>query len=238
MSTRFQGKTVGEYVMEKPALSRVFEQYGIDYCCGGKRPLEEVCRDNGMDYGQLLKALDAANLPDIAGETLNWQALTVDQMIDHILEAHHRYLYDNMPRLERMVKKVAAVHGENNPKLAELAKVYAALQTDLMMHMAKEENVLFPYARQLAAATEKPRFHCGDIGNPIRVMEAEHDTAGELLAQIRETADDFVPPAWACNTYRAMLDGLAEMEADLHRHIHEENNILFPNLLSITSALG
>lgn len=237
MSALSPGKTIGQYVLEQPALSKVFEKYGIDFCCGGKRPLEDVCREKGLDVAEVFKALgEAASLPET--ENIDWKAATISEMVDHIYNVHHQYLYNEMPRLTRMVEKVARVHGENDSRLGELANVYQQLVSELTMHMMKEENVLFPYCRELETATSSPKFHCGSIGNPIRVMEMEHDQAGELLASMRTLTDGYNPPEWACNTYRAMLDGLKEMEADIHQHIHEENNILFPKAIQKSESLN
>lgn len=230
-------KTVGEYVQEKPALSKVFERYGIDYCCGGKKPLSEACLEKGLVTDEVRLALEQAEVGVLTGEDLDWNTASIAQMTEHIYERHHRYLYDVMPRLSQMANKVARVHVDKDERLLELARTHDALQEELFTHMAKEENVLFPYCNELETAVTMPRFHCGSIRNPIHVMETEHEQAGELLARMRALTDDYTPPEWACNTYRALLDGLAEMEADIHRHIHEENNVLFPKALKIEAAL-
>lgn len=230
-------KTVGAYVKERPALSKVFERYGIDYCCGGKRPLLDVCQEKGVSVDELLRSLEQAAANTLTGEDLDWQTMTLTEMVEHIDERHHRYLYEVMPRLSQMANKVARVHGDKDARLAELASTFDTLQAELNIHMQKEERVLFPYCRQLAKAESIPDFHCGPISNPICVMEMEHDHAGALLVQMRTLSDGYTPPEWACNTYRALLDGLAEMEADIHQHIHEENNILFPQALEIAASL-
>lgn len=230
-------KTVGEYVKAHPALSKVFEKYGIDYCCGGKKPLKQACLEKGVVLDEVVRALKQAEIGTLEGEELNWQEATVTQMTEHLYECHHRYLYNVMPRLSQMADKVASVHGNKDSRLAELARTHDALQEELMTHMAKEEKVLFPYCRELETAEILPQFLCGSIGNPIRVMEIEHAQAGQLLEQMRALTDGYTPPDWACNTYRALLDGLAEMETDIHRHIHEENNVLFPKALQIAAKL-
>jgi regulator of cell morphogenesis and NO signaling len=140
-------------------------------------------------------------------------------------------LYEALPRLEQLANKVASVHGPDDPRLTQARDTLVLLKEDMMSHLAKEENVLFPYCEQLDTAAGMPYFHCGAIANPIRVMEQEHEMAGELLARLRSLTDDYTPPSWACNTYRALLDGLAELEADTHQHIHKENNILFPRAI-------
>lgn len=231
-------KTVGDYVRAQPALSKVFERFGIDYCCGGKRPLSEVCQEKNVPVAQVLQALkQAENTSLTEEEDLDWQTATMRTMTEHIYERHHQYLYQVMPRLSQMLNKVARVHGGKDSRLATLATTFDALQAELNQHMQKEERVLFPYCRQLDSAESLPAFHCGPISNPIRVMEMEHEQAGALLAQMRTLTDGYAPPDWACNTYRATLDGLAEMEADIHRHIHKENNILFPKALQLASSL-
>jgi regulator of cell morphogenesis and NO signaling len=237
MSALSPGKTVGQYVLEQPALSKVFEKYGIDFCCGGKRPLDEVCREKGIDVSEIIRALNEA-VTVAETEKVNWKEASISEMVGHIYNVHHVYLYNEMPRLSRMVQKVARVHGENDSRLVQLEHVYEQLVSELTIHMMKEENVLFPYCRDLENARVQPRFHCGDIGNPIRVMEMEHEQAGTLLENMRALTDNYTPSEWACNTYRAMLDGLKEMESDIHQHIHEENNILFPKALKKSDSLS
>lgn len=237
MSTLSSGKTIGQYVLEQPALSKVFGNLGIDFCCGGKRPLDEVCQEKGLNIAEVLKAIeDATNTSDT--ETINWQAASLSEMVDHIYDIHHQYLYEEMPRLLQMTQKVARVHGDKDARLGKLAEVYGQLVSELTIHMLKEENVLFPYCRELDTAEVQPKFHCGSIANPIRVMGLEHEQAGSLLETMRDLTDGYTPPEWACNTYRAMLAGLKDMEADIHQHIHEENNILFPKALQKSDSLG
>lgn len=227
--------TVGSIVAQRPALSRVFEQVGIDYCCGGKIPLDEACRKKGIDPTQLLATLaQAAAMPSETG--VNAAAMTLTSLVEHIEATHHGYLKTELPRLEAMTKKVAAVHGEHDARLAQVRDTYAGLAAEMGSHMMKEEQILFPMIRQLEASATLPAFHCGSVGNPIRVMEMEHDQAGAALATMRTLTDGFTPPDWACNTYRAMLDALAHLEDDLHQHVHKENNILFPRAIALESS--
>ncbi len=237
MAMTHSAKTVGEYVKERPSLSKVFERYGIDYCCGGKRPLLEVCQEKGVSLDELMLTLEQVTTSMLSREEPDWQSATVAQMTEHIYQNHHLYLYEVMPRLSQMANKVAKVHGGKDGRLAELAVTFDTLQAELNRHMHKEEQVLFPYCRQLAAADSMPEFHCGPISTPIHAMEMEHEQAGALLVQMRTLTDGYTPPEWACNTYRVLLDGLVEMESDIHQHIHEENNILFPKALELASEL-
>ncbi len=230
--------TVGEWVTQRLSRSRIFEQFDIDYCCGGQMSLGEACRVKGVELDEVLGALrNEAGRPVAAEFDVDLAALTPTALCDHIETVHHRYLRSEMPRLAELVAKVNRVHGERHPELAELERVFAALRHELDSHLEKEEKILFPMIRELETASSLPGFHCGSIGNPIRVMEHEHDSAGEALAHIRRCTDDFTTPEDACTSYRAMLEGLLRFEFDMHQHIHKENNVLFPRGLALERAL-
>ncbi|MBI4578795.1 MAG: iron-sulfur cluster repair di-iron protein [Planctomycetes bacterium] len=222
--------TVGEWVVDRPSRSRVFEELGIDYCCGGKQPLEDACRDKGLAAEQVVRALLAVDEPTGTADR-DWSAALLSELCDHIEATHHEYLRRELPRLASLTEKVAKVHGPNHGEMIELHAVVAGLKAELGDHMMKEEQILFPMIRELEHAVSFPSFHCGSIGNPIRVMEFEHDSAGGALARMRELTHDHSCPDDACNTWRAMVDGLRQLETDLHQHIHKENNILFPRAL-------
>ena len=228
-------ETVGSIVAQQPALSRVFEQAGIDYCCGGKIPLDQACQKKGIDPQQLLNTLEKAAA--VAGPAdVDAAAMSLTGLVDHIESSHHAYLKSELPRLDAMTQKVATVHGEHDARLAQIRDTYAGLAAEMTSHMMKEEQILFPMVRQLEASPTLPAFHCGSLANPIRQMELEHDQAGSALAKMRELSDRFTPPDWACNTYRAMLDAIAHLEHDLHQHVHKENNILFPRAIAFEAA--
>jgi regulator of cell morphogenesis and NO signaling len=226
---------VGRLVAERPARSRVFERLGIDYCCGGKLPLADACVRRGFDPADVLRDLEACDAGAVGDET-DWGEASLTALADHIEAVHHAYLREAFPRLATLVEKVAHAHGERHPELLDLRSVFRAFRVELETHMAKEETVLFPLCRALEAGSRRASFHCGTINNPIRVMEWEHDRAGEALAAMRALTHDFAPPDDACNTYRALLDGLAELEADMHQHVHKENNILFPRASAVEAA--
>jgi regulator of cell morphogenesis and NO signaling len=231
MSTINVEKTVGELVTEGPHRSRVFESHRIDYCCGGKRPLAEACEKKGIEATQLIEELVAADAGASAKDETDYATMPMDELADHIESTHHAYLGRELPRLLAMAEKVAKVHGEKDVRLGELAGVVSGLVEELTSHMMKEERILFPAIRMLVQAEGRPAMPCGTLANPIGVMEAEHDSAGDALGDIERLTDGHTPPDWACNTYRALLDGLRELELDLHQHIHKENNILFPRAL-------
>jgi regulator of cell morphogenesis and NO signaling len=216
-------RTVGEIVAERPLQSRVFQSFGIDFCCQGGRTLREACEKKGVDLTAVVDQLEA-ELRDKPAPEVNPADFAPVELADYIVATHHRYLRDELPRIHGMAQRVAQVHGPHTPSLATVLEVYEPMMIELAHHMMKEEEVLFPAIRTMAGG--------GDAGIPldgaIGTMLAEHDEAGEALAKLRELTNDFTPPAEACNTYRALFAGLAEMEEDLHRHIHLENSVLFP----------
>jgi regulator of cell morphogenesis and NO signaling len=232
---------VGELVAADSRRARVFERLGIDYCCGGRTPLDQACRARGLDIRAVLDelALDEAEATaaDRRHESFDGKAATIAELIEHIVAVHHAYLLKELPRLSVLVDQVLAAHGIRHPELAEVRDVFRALKDELTWHMRKEEKVLFPIIAQLAEAAEQPEFHCGSVTNPIRVMEHEHTDAASVLGRLRTLTGGYSPPADACTSYRALFDGLAELEADLHLHIHEENNVLFPRARAAEDAL-
>lgn len=225
--------TVGELVAQRPSRSRVFEQLGIDYCCGGKKPLAELCAARGLDADTVLTVLLAAEAGS-AEQATDWTQAPLADLADHIEHTHHQYLREELPRLGRMVHKVASVHGDRFGWMRDIARIFNAFSKELYMHMDKEEQVLFPMIRSLEHDGQVTDSPCGHgIDAPIQVMEHEHDDAGRALEEMRKLSSDYTPPGDACNTFRATLDGLAQLEADMHQHVHKENNILFPRALKM-----
>jgi regulator of cell morphogenesis and NO signaling len=228
--------TIGALVAARPALARFFEKLGIDYCCGGKQTLAVACARLGLDLATTLALLDSADAALAAGPAeVDAAAMSLTQLADHIESTHHAYLKEELPRLVEMADRVATKHGWRDSRLAELAAVVRDLAGEMLCHMQKEEVVLFPLVRQIEAGV-CVELCGGDLANPIRQMEAEHEAAGGLTAQLRLLTDGFTPDADACNTHRALLAGLAAFEADLHRHVHKENNILFPRTLALAAG--
>lgn len=228
--------TVGDLVREKPNRARVFESLKIDYCCGGKISLATACTKRKIDLSEVVDRLTQCDAQPGSEPETNADAMTLTELADHIEATHHAYLKEELPRLDFMTEKVARVHGDKEPRLAIVREAFMALKEELEPHMMKEERILFPVIRRLEAPADGSDFHCGSVANPIRQMEYEHDLAGDQLAILREATNDYVPPDWACNTYRAMLDSLEKLEANMHQHIHKENNVLFPKAIELESS--
>lgn len=228
---------VGQIAAQSLSAIRVLEDHGIDYCCGGNRALEEVCAEKGLDAGAILSELDQAR-HEAGASARDWNNAPAGELIQHILTTHHEYLRRELPRLAQRMAAVTKAHGEKHPDVVHpLSNTLAALTAELELHIRKEEMILFPFVERAEAAQMAglpqmtPPF--GTVANPIRMMEHEHDDAGQALAAIRRITGDFTLPADACNTYRALYAGLQELERDLHMHIHLENNILFPKALAM-----
>jgi regulator of cell morphogenesis and NO signaling len=237
MTTSSTQPTVGDLVVERFSRARVFERLGIDYCCGGRKPLRQVCDERNLDYAMVLRALENEQSAPTQAKR-NWASASLTDLCDHIEQTHHAYLKQELPRLEFLTTKVARRHGAQRPALAEVQRVFAELKSEMDVHMVKEERVLFPLCRQLDVSNELPVPPCGgSIGNPIEVMIREHEHAGDALAQIRALTDNYTCPPDACNTYRAMFDALEQLERDLHEHVHKENNILFPKAIRMERLL-
>lgn len=226
--------TVGELVTQRPGRSRVFEQLGIDFCCGGKKSLADACAAKGLDADTVLTTLLAAEANTSSDET-DWSRASLTALADHIEQTHHAYLRRELPRLGTMIRKVAAVHGDRYPWMLEIDGVYVSFAAEMEAHMLKEEQMLFPLIRRLERDDSEATagIRRAGISDPIQVMEHEHDDAGRALMRMRELSNGFTPPPDACNTFRAALDGLAELEQDTHRHVHKENSILFPRALEL-----
>lgn len=227
-------QTVREIAIEHPTTVRVFESLGIDYCCGGKRTLGDACERAGVPVQRALDLMAAIG-EDTPTDTANWVGASTEELIGHIVGRHHGYVRSETPRLMTMFAKVVSRHGQDHPELASIRDLFGALTQELSAHMLKEENILFPYLEQMASAVARgaapPPAVFGSVEMPISRMLADHDDAGELLAEMRVLSSGYRAPDSACPTYRALYHGLEEFEHDLHQHVHLENNILFPRAL-------
>jgi len=230
---------VADVATAHPATIKIFQNQGIDFCCGGKRPLAEVCEEKGMSFGELRSALEGAGAE---APSLPAADAPLTEIVRFVVDHFHADLRQELPRLGEMMAKVLNVHGARHPEvLPELGATFRALREELEMHIVKEERILFPYVERLEAmAVQGSPFSgspFGSIDAPIGAMEHEHDDAGHALARMRELTGGYVPPEDACNTFRGLYHGLEEFEATLHQHIHLENNVLFPRAARLEREL-
>jgi regulator of cell morphogenesis and NO signaling len=226
-------KTVREFALEIPNATRVFEQLGIDYCCGGQKPLSEACASSRVSLNDVIEKLETARhqtATEIAPD--RWQIATLPELISHIVRTHHAYVTQEVPRLQKLLAKVYSVHGQKHPELLKIQEKFLELSGELGSHLMKEEQILFPYIVQVERG-ESPQSCFGTVENPIRMMMFEHDNAGEALRTLRAESHDYTAPADACISYKTLYEALQAFEADLHQHIHLENNILFPRAVAM-----
>jgi regulator of cell morphogenesis and NO signaling len=234
-------KTVRELALENPASTRVFERLGIDYCCGGNKSLDEACRSANLNIDQVLDSLEKAEQADLERQNdQDWQAEPLAALIGHIKNTHHKYTREEIARLGPLFAKVSSVHGKNHPELVEMHRVFEGLAQELSGHMMKEEMILFPFIARMEAARigqeAMPPAPFGSVQNPVAMMEHEHDSAGNALRAMREASCGYTAPGDACISYQTLYKALAEFEADLHQHIHLENNILFPRAIAMETS--
>ena len=231
-------KTVRELATENPGAPRVFEQLGIDYCCGGNQSLEQACEKANLSLDQILDSLEMAEQTARSAQTArDWNVEPLSELIAHIKNTHHKFTREEVVRLTALLDKVCKVHGTNHPEVLDIRSVFAGLAQELTTHLMKEEMVLFPYITRLEEAVIEnepvlpPPF--GTVQNPVAMMEHEHDSAGNALRAMRKASSDYSAPEDACFSYRTLYSALAAFEADLHQHIHLENNILFPRAIAL-----
>ncbi len=229
----FRTETVGILVAGQPLRAAVFDHFGIDYCCGGKRTLIDACEQGGIALDAVVASLvdnDAAVAVDQGAQS--WLNASLTELADHIEQTHHVYLKNELPRLEALAEKVAKVHGVRQPKLLQVAAIFSAMSAEILEHTAKEELVLFPFMRLLDQCKGRPSglpsAPFSTVAKPVSCLESEHDDAGAALMQLRQLTDQYTAPDGACASWQALLAGLAHLDQDLRVHIHKENSILFP----------
>jgi len=233
-------ETIGEMVTKDYRKAQVFKSFGIDFCCGGKKTLTEVCTKKGIDTEALQKAMELLKeAPATSDHDYNkWNPRF---LTDYIINTHHQYVKDNTTFILELANKVASVHGAQHPETIRVADIFAKVASDLTLHLMKEEKVLFPFIKEMSDVQDKAErlsdSAFGAVTNPIQMMESEHEEAGEALQTIRELTNNFTLPAGACNSYTILYKKLDEYENDLHKHVHLENNILFPKAIALEKEL-
>jgi regulator of cell morphogenesis and NO signaling len=227
---------VGDIAAANPGAKRVLEEAGVDYCCGGAKPLNEACMHAGVSAEEILRRLQVHRQP-ASPEEAQWASARLADLTKHIVEKHHNYVRGAVPRVSALLRKVLAKHGESHPELARIEKEFLGLGREMSAHMQKEEQILFPYIEKLERATEgkeelEPPFF-QTVRNPVHMMIEEHDAAGRALQVIRRLSAGYRTPAEECQSYREVYRSLEEFEADMHTHVHLENNILFPRAVEL-----
>ncbi|MBK6264945.1 iron-sulfur cluster repair di-iron protein [Marivirga sp. S37H4] len=229
-------QTIGELVAKDYRAATVFEAFGIDFCCKGNRSIEEACDKKKINSAEVKSALDKIFAVKKEGD-IDFKSWPMDLLADYIEKKHHRYVQERIPLLSQYLDKLCKVHGDSHPELFKIRDEFKESATELTAHMGKEEDILFPYIRQMVnfemagTAIDPPYF--GTVKNPISMMMDEHEAEGDRFERIVELTSGYTPPTDACNTYRVTYQLLEEFEKDLHKHIHLENNILFPAAIEI-----
>ena len=234
-------KTVGALAAELPGATRIFEKLGIDYCCGGERPLNQACSSAGVTEESvmtLLNCLQGLGFDD--GGAKDWQTTPLSELTRYIVNKHHTFVRAELLRLKELLAKVCSKHSTHHPELLQIRDILFRLQADLTDHMLKEERILFPYIEKLETAVghgeQAPKPAFGTVRNPVRMMIQEHEEAGQALRSLREVSSNYQVPGDGCISFRTLYQALEEFEKDLHQHIHLENNILFPRAAELEAG--
>lgn len=227
---------IGEVVAQDYRAAGVFKNHAIDFCCNGNRTIAEACAEKELDSDQIVEELHQT-MENGSAETTDFNSWPLDLLADYVEKKHHRYTEAKITEIKPYLEKIVRVHGDRHPELSEINEIFNQSAGDLAMHMKKEELVLFPHIRKMLNAqsthTEIAPAHFGTVRNPIEMMMREHEDEGENFRRIRALSDGYTAPADACNTYRVTFSLLKEFEEDLHKHIHLENNILFPKSIEL-----
>jgi regulator of cell morphogenesis and NO signaling len=233
--------TIRDIVADDFRAASVFERHGIDFCCGGNRPIADACREFGVNADALVAELEAVMASAESGLP-RYNTWELDFLIGYIVTNHHGYVRKAIDTIRSHTRKVSEVHGERHPEVKPIAETFENLAREMTQHMAREEQVLFPYIADMVAAARggrpAPPAPFGVVANPIRVLETEHVAAGDEMASIRNLSGGYTPPEDACTTFKVAYQELRAFEADLHQHVHLENNILFPKALALERQLG
>jgi regulator of cell morphogenesis and NO signaling len=215
------GRPLSELVCENETRAGVLEAFGLDYCCGGRTTLAKACLEKGIPVAAVVQALERADVERRGPDRRDWRSRPLDELLDHIISRHHVFLRAELPMLLSRLEKVAQVHGERHPELAEVLRVFARLKEEMESHLQKEEDVVFPALRRIGPGEPAPEAAMAEL-------EDEHARVGEALHELHRLTRAFEAPADACATYRLALERLAALETDTHRHMHLENNVLLP----------
>ena len=230
-------KSLAQIVTHDHRAAAIFEKYHLDFCCKGKRSLQQACAEQQLPVDNISSELENISQQDLSKSKLNFDQLPLSQLANYIVSTHHEYVKKELPQILAYLQRVASKHGNRHPEMFEVFELFAAVKEEMEQHMQKEELILFPRIKELERILEEPsgqmRLNVAYLQGPILVMEQEHDHAGNLLEEIRKITADYTPPADACTTYRLSFAALKAFEMDLHQHVHLENNILFPKAMAL-----
>jgi regulator of cell morphogenesis and NO signaling len=236
-TTTIGNRTVGELVAEDYRVALIFKNHGIDFCCGGKRTVERACRDKDISVDEIESEIFKVQNQH-KGEEHKFNEWSPSFLVDYIVNIHHAYVNNNLALISEFANKVARVHGDLHPENIRIADLWQEIADELTTHMKKEELVLFPYIKKMENEAKLPKSVLGTVVNPVSMMEAEHESVGDLMKEIQILSNNYTPPATACNTYRVLYAKLKEFQDDLFQHIHLENNILFPKIVKLEAQLA
>jgi len=231
---------IGEIVAKNFHTAQIFENLGLDFCCGGKKTINDACLEKGLNPENVIIELE--KVEENSSNAMHFDKWEIDFLIDYIINNHHSYVRNMVSTIEHHLQKVVSAHGEKHPEVVSINGTFNDLKEELLNHMQKEEKVLFPYIRKMNIAYKNsfemafPPF--GTVENPLKIMESEHESAGRMMAAINKLSGRYVPPANACGTYKVLYQELKEFEQDLHKHVFIENNILFPKALELEKNLN
>lgn len=241
MNRTLSSLSLAQIVNSNHKAASIFEKYHLDFCCKGKRSLEQACSEQQLPVSQIAGELENIFSNESSSAIIDFDKMNLTQLADYIVQTHHAYVKNEMPQIYAYLQKVASKHGDRHPELYKIFETFAAVKEEMDDHMKKEELVLFPRIKELQKLADNERgqlqLNIGYLQSPITVMEQEHDHAGNLLNDIRIFSDDYMPPQDACTTYRLCFASLKAFELDLHQHVHLENNILFPKAIEIFKEL-
>ena len=234
MNTFNSNQKIGEIVTKFPNAADIFKEYKIDFCCGGDRPLITAINEQGVNEVEILEKINASYeklQSNLYTNNINWVEAPFDELVDHIVNVHHGYLYENLPKISELTTKILRVHGEHHPELSKVHKLFHTVKMELEAHLIEEETIQYPAIKEYLRSNSE-----ADLDKAINIinqLQDEHTGAGDILKELRKVTNDFKAPSDGCNTYKLTYAKLEEMESDIFQHIHLENNILFPRLYEL-----
>ncbi len=231
MNTFNSNQKIGEIVTKFPNAADIFKEYKIDFCCGGDRPLITAINEQGVNEAEILEKINASyeKLQNkLYTNNKNWVEAPFDELVDHIVDVHHGYLYENLPKISELTTKILRVHGGNHPELSKVHKLFHTVKMELEAHLIEEETIQYPAIKEYLRSNSE--VDLDKAINIINQLQDEHTGAGDILKELRKVTNDYKAPSDGCNTYKLTYAKLEEMESDIFQHIHLENNILFPRL--------